>query len=524
MSLITSQVQSMINSWLSQSITRSQWDAMITGSTLVPWKNYLITDPIDWWQVLLKAWSVNAFEPKGSWIKTNNFRAFWAFFIEWAVGSVDAVNVAWVNQLTASIPVWANIVATATAVATNINANVWRVVNAVVCWSWTTATRCYIALERITPWVNTDLVTVTTTTIVAWDIRNMQRWAVSTNVIYDIEYNWTTVYNTTRVRRCIDVINNVDITCEDRFIVPEYTGLSEFDSTGTLQPWSRRRWENTNIHIKKLQFAKRYMFFPWTFTTNIYLDFFNAGWIGGITWQWYIGWRMSDITGGNLSLLWMTANGSTINNMVINGTLAITGILWVVNLSQTTFNKITQFATNTLFTGTGTMNFNRTTFNGSSPTGFALILSWPSPTFTASEFTQLPSITSITTVNLSQTTIENNYFRKRFSQTLTGAANNWLSWSPIFLWNLILNFRTTNTIRQASWLTGVWALLQLWIETDDDDSMIPATSIIVLNDRITFPTPVNTQATAVDRRIIATPTIASITAGTIQGYVEWYIS
>jgi hypothetical protein len=34
---------------------------------------------------------------------------------------------------------------------------------------------------------------------------------------------------------------------------------------------------------------------------------------------------------------------------------------------------------------------------------------------------------------------------------------------------------------------------------------------------------VNTQATAVDRRIVAIPTTATITAWTIQGYVEWYI-
>jgi hypothetical protein len=42
--------------------------------------------------------------------------------------------------------------------------------------------------------------------------------------------------------------------------------------------------------------------------------------------------------------------------------------------------------------------------------------------------------------------------------------------------------------------------------------MIPATPIGILNDRIIFNSPVNTQATAVDRRIVAIPTTATITA------------
>lgn len=592
--------------------TFSELLTLKNDSQLIPWVFYKITDPVDWWQIVVQALSYNQLSTKWQRLRTNEFRAYGFFRLSWTSWSVNAVNVNAVNQLTAVIPFNTTAYQTLVDVATNINANGARVVNAVACRGDITLDQPYMVLERLVGGVNTNAITVVTTTLSAWDIGNMKDWAASTNVVYDIEYVFSTTNANSRITRCIDATANTDIRT-NYTSATSYNPISWIDSTWAIIPWFYRRWHgySKDNTINNLVWRSCWMF---SFTGivawpqgNINADTF---WGSTMLWRWNnlanitatkqlvfqdsYSWgtfSMNNFTCTGIQLFTFQSLGNlTMSNCSINWTMTLTTrvshtswtstiswlftewastltlilaravwvspaiSLWiwgglVLNIastaSWTTLNGITignRASFSLTQTGTGsawlsdiivesnnncvaTITWTWSNFAGARIRKWWFSLSAPNINISNLElFWSTLSITSANDIDLSNTYIKDRTFSKYFSKTwLNGWANNWLAWSPIYLGNLPDNFWATETDWEATWLTGVWALLQLWIETDDDDAMIPATAIGTLTDRLIFDTPTNTQANAVDRRIVATPTVANITAGQFQWTVRGII-
>lgn len=610
--LTTPEVRALISSWAGiTDVTRSQLDALVTWSTLDPALRYKITDPIDGGAIVVEPTSTSSIETTAFWLKTNEFRAYGFFRLSWVAWSVDDVSVAWVNQLTASIPFSVNAITTANNVATNINANGWAVVNAVVCPWNTTLQNPYIVLEMKVWGANVDAVTVVTTTMVADDISNMHKWSADTNVVYDIDYVLQSTNALSRITRCYDA----DLNCEARLALVSAQAnnyISWRNSAWVVQPWFFRRGDSyTTGYNLNFRTHSLVWFGSWLegaiASSNMVLDTVSIG-NSLLRWQlinsrWSIiltnvtTWSLfsASNTTRNTTWLWGISNsslGNSVRTWVTFWTWAFTGTqitntVWTVSFLNSKFGNnglntllIARSGTfqwmdlwnNASFTVSVPSTLTSVTYNRfklwNSCTHSGVYTSWTwAVTAEWTEITGISTFSVIATVasDISRTNVNNNsvvtlswatvngrtakvsngtftvstvwvdvditwyevngnYFRKLFTKSwLTGWANNWLAGSPIFVGNLILTSWATSTIRRATGLTGVWALLQLWIETDDDDAMIPATAIAVLNDRLQFTSPANSTATTATRRLIATPTVANITAWSFQWYVEWYI-
>lgn len=110
------------------------------------------------------------------------------------------------------------------------------------------------------------------------------------------------------------------------------------------------------------------------------------------------------------------------------------------------------------------------------------------------------------------------------SPTLTGATNLGLSGSNINLGLIpIIKAYPIRATFEGSGLTGVGASLELGIETDSTANIMPITAITSLNTLLNS-TVTLSKSTVTNRRIVAIPSGANITAGSFQVFVEFQIS
>lgn len=141
------------------------------------------------------------------------------------------------------------------------------------------------------------------------------------------------------------------------------------------------------------------------------------------------------------------------------------------------------------------------------------------------------SINGITTPTINprieniQWLANNTVFMRIVKTGLNGTTNNGLAGSDITLGFIPSTkmYPVSATI-ECSGLVGLGASLQIGTETDDTSNILPATAITSLDAVITTGTITRSKSTITNRRLVATPTAANITAGSIDIYVTYQIS
>lgn len=101
------------------------------------------------------------------------------------------------------------------------------------------------------------------------------------------------------------------------------------------------------------------------------------------------------------------------------------------------------------------------------------------------------------------------------TKIISGAINNGKADSIITMSYVPIKFFPTEVYIEASGIVGLGSMIRIGIDQDADNCIMPDTSATTLNNVVTNGTIAKTKSTAL-RKIILTPTVADITAGTVK--------
>lgn len=473
--------------------TRAEILALKTGADLIPTMNYYISDR----DIMLVAATVDTFFDEGTWYRDTTLKAFGSIIYSGASGSVDSVSVNGVTITSGAVAFNTNLQTTMTALAANINAfqsvyTAYAIGRALVIESDTAG----IAANGYVVATATTTLTSSTTNMANGVATTTQQLAVVYDIVADEKY------------RCVDAENNIQY----------YMSQPVIDVLG-YNPIENFRWGDVS-----------------------YLDVDVGGYISAFTSCQFYDTDISNFFVINSRFYLSTIDETRFNDcLFINSNCSRCSFSSISNFNNSVFYDFdingsyidaSRFDTYAYFSGFDMPNSRITLcdFRGISATTFSAIGAdlaycdfsaaiFTTVTFDYCMFKYYVAMASqtVTRVNASGSVITNGSYELCLtSPTMTGAATLGLSGSAIPLFVVPANFTGYGftMVWGSSLSTTSSPELIIGLVTDGIDCYLTATTTTLLNSG--QQNGVAIVASAAIRQIIATPSVANITAGTFR--------
>lgn len=473
--------------------TRAEILALKTGADLIPTMNYYISDR----DIMLVAATVDTFFDEGTWYRDTTLKAFGSIIYSGASGSIDSVSVNGVTITSGAVAFNTNLQTTMTALAANINAfqgvyTAYAVGRALVIESDTvgTAANGYVVASSVTT------LTTSITNMANGVASTTQQLSVTYDIVADEKY------------RCVDTEANIEYSMSQSVI--DYLGYNPIDNF---------RWGDLSYYES---------------TVSDYISAFTSC-------QFY------DTDIQNLFVIntkfYLSAIDESrfVNTLFVNSNCSRCSISSICYFNTSVFYDFdingsyldaSRFDDYAYFNGCDMANSKITAcdFGGISATSFsALSADLSSCDFSSAIFTTVTfdyclfknylvmASQTVTRINASGSVITNGSYELCLtSPTMTGAATLGLSGSAIPLFVVPANFTGYGftMVWGSSLSTTSSPELIIGLATDGSDCYLTATTTTLLNSG--QQNGIATVASTALRQIVATPSVANITAGTFR--------